>query len=220
LVGLAANLLAAICLYGSDIEGALVTFSVFEFGVLAVIYGLIFFYRSKPEIIDAAVGGCTSLTSRCGVHQPQSEYESPIEHNTEFHPIINNPDNTNLYDTVNESSRSEVIIAQSSENEQEQQEKNFEKEENDAKESVKGTPFDSEAAVEEGEAEVKDQNNNSDVEDKQVKNSVKEEKKSENNNEEIDETMQNSSSFAEITPDSEFNEKSSKTESPAATNDN
>ena len=58
LVGLVANFLAAVCLYGS-IEGSLVTFSVFEFGVLASIYGLIFFYRSKPEIIDAAVNSCT-----------------------------------------------------------------------------------------------------------------------------------------------------------------
>jgi len=69
--------------------------------------------------------------------------------------------------------------------------------EKDRKESVKGTPFDSEAEEEE---EEEDQNQESD--------------------DKIEETMQASSSFAEITPDSEPNEKSPKNETPTAANDN
>lgn len=136
------------------------------------------------------------LTNRCS-RTPKSEYESPIEHNfvTEFHPIINNPENTNIY-VVNEGaqeSRSEVAISSRKSSEKSVQEEQQELEK-DRKESVKGTPFDSE--VEE------------------------EEKNQESDEDKIEETMQASSSFAEITPDSEPNEKSPKNETPTAANDN
>lgn len=202
-VGLIANVFGAVVLYSSSVlNGALVTFSVFELGLLGVVYGLIFFYKAKPEVIDAAVNSCTSLTNRCS-KSPKSEYESPIEHNfvTEFHPIINNPENTNVYvvnEEVQEESRSEVAISsrkstEKSVQEQEDLEKKEEESEKDRKESVKGTPFDSEA---------------------------EEEELNEDNDDKIEETMQASSSFAEITPDSEPNEKSPKNETSTAANDN
>ena len=136
-----------------------------------------------------------SLTNRCGSKQP--EYESPTEHNTEFHPIINNPDNTNLYDTVNESSRSEVDISPKSDEEvlQNQQEQV----QNEAKESVKGTPFDSEVEEEQEDVHDGEEKNN---EETNKTSEVEDNQKSDElplKDDEIEETMQNSSSFAEIT---------------------
>ena len=139
-----------------------------------------------------------SLTNRCGSKQP--EYESPTEHNTEFHPIINNPDNTNLYDTVNESSRSEVDISpKSDEQVQQNQQEQQEQSQNEAKESVKGTPFDSEVEEEEDVQEKEIEKNN---EETNKTSEVEENQKSGElpvKDDEIEDTMQNSSSFAEIT---------------------
>lgn len=60
-VGFFANVFGAVVLYSSSVlTGSLVTFSVFELGLLGVVYGLIFFYKAKPEVIDAAVNSCTS----------------------------------------------------------------------------------------------------------------------------------------------------------------